>query len=275
MTPRTGLILLAIGCSLALGDVAPSRLPAARTTVTPAGGQESTATISIRGKSQTLHIYGTRGAQPVVVSSGDGGWIHLAPHVAEVLSRRGFFVVGFDSKAYLSSFTTKDGALTEADVPGDYRVVADFAAQGSTHRPILAGVSAGAGLSMLAATGATVKELVRGVIGIGLPEKNELGWRWRDMAIYITHGVPNEPLFSASAVVGRVAPLPLAAIHSTQDEFVPLDTLHAIFAKANEPKRLWTVKASNHAFSDNEREFDAALAEAVAWIAAQAAGTPK
>jgi type IV secretory pathway VirJ component len=28
------------------------------------------------------------------VSSGDGGWIHLAPHVAEVLAAKGFFVVG-------------------------------------------------------------------------------------------------------------------------------------------------------------------------------------
>ena len=34
------------------------------------------------------------------------------------------------------------------------------------------------------------------------------------MGIYFSHGVPNEPLFNASAVVGRVAPTPLAAIHA-------------------------------------------------------------
>jgi fermentation-respiration switch protein FrsA (DUF1100 family) len=276
VTRRIGTVTGVIVCSLVLGGAVSAGRPGSRGDGTvPAGGQESTSTLSIRGKAQTLHIYGARGGEPVVVSSGDGGWIHLAPHVAAVLSRRGFFVVGFDAKAYLSAFTTKDGTLTEADVPGDYRVLVDFAAQGSSHRPILAGVSEGAGLSVLAATGAAVKERVRGVIGIGLPEKNELGWRWRDMAIYITHGAPNEPLFSASAVVGRVAPIPLAAIHSIQDEFVPLETLHAVFAKANEPKRLWTIKASNHAFSDNEREFDAALAEAVAWIGAQAGTAPK
>lgn len=227
-------------------------------------------TVSIRGKAQSLRLYGSRGGQPVVVSSGDGGWIHLGPHVAEVLSSRGFFVVGFDCKTYLSSFTSKDGALTEADVPNDYRVLVDYAARGSQARPILIGVSEGAGLSVLAATGTAVKERVRGVIGIGLPEKNELGWRWRDMSIYITHGVPNEPLFNASAVVGRVAPMPLAAIHSTNDEFVPLETLKAVFDKANEPKRLWTIKASNHGFTDNLGAFDAALADAIAWIAAQA-----
>lgn len=262
MTRRIHTAILAVLSSLALG-VAGAPLV-----------QEGTATVTIRGKAQTVHLYGTRGADPIVVSSGDGGWIHLAPHVAEVLSKRGFFVVGFDAKAYLSSFTTKDGTLTEADVPGDYRALAEFAGQGSRQKPILAGVSEGAGLSVLAATGAAVKEKIRGVIGIGLPEKNELGWRWRDMTIYITHGVPNEPLFNASAVVGRVAPLPLAAIHSTQDEFVPLDSLHAILAKANEPKRLWTIKASNHAFSDNEREFDSALLEAIAWIGTQQQAAP-
>ncbi len=229
-------------------------------------GQESGATVSIRGKSQSVRLFGPRGGQPVVVSSGDGGWIHLAPHVADVLSKRGFFVVGFDAKAYLSSFTGRDSTLTEADVPGDYKLLADYAAQGSQVRPILIGVSEGAGLSVLAATGASVKERVRGVIGIGLPEKNELGWRWRDMSIYITHGVPNEPLFSASAVVGRLSPTPLAAIHSTNDEFVPLPTLQSIMEKAGEPKRVWTIKASNHGFSDNLGAFDAALLEAIEWI---------
>jgi fermentation-respiration switch protein FrsA (DUF1100 family) len=231
---------------------------------------QSDTTITIRGKSQPLRIYGARGGAPVVVSSGDGGWIHLAPHVAEVLGNRGFFVVGFDSRAYLSSFTSRDSTLSESDVPGDYQVLADYAAQGTKAAPILIGVSEGAGLSVLAATGAGVKERVRGVIGIGLPEKNELGWRWRDMSIYFTHGVPNEPLFSTSAVVGRVAPTPVAAIHSTSDEFVPLDTLRGIMEKAQEPKRLWTIKASNHGFTDNLREFDAALFEAISWIGQQA-----
>jgi fermentation-respiration switch protein FrsA (DUF1100 family) len=236
----------------------------------PAAGQQSEATLSMRGKAQALRIYGSRGGQPVVISSGDGGWIHLAPRVAEMLAARGFFVVGFDSKAYLSSFTTRDSTLAEADVPADYRLLAEYAAQGSRVAPILIGVSEGAGLSVLAATGPAVKELVRGVIGIGLPEKNELGWRWRDMSIYFTHGVPKEPLFNASAVVPRVAPTPLAAIHSTSDEFVPLATVQAIMEKAREPKRLWTIKASNHGFTDNFKDFDAALLEAIQWI-----GQPK
>ena len=112
------------------------------------------------------------------------------------------------------------------------------------------------------------------MIGLGLPDLNELGWRWRDSLIYLTHGAPNEPTFSTAAIVERVAPMPLAAIHSTHDEFVPLaGSAAACSTRANEPKRLWIVKAADHRFSDNLPEFDRRLLEAIAWIAAAAPQT--
>lgn len=238
----------------------------------PGSGSETTTTITIRGKSQTLHTFGSRGKQAVLVSSGDGGWTHLAPLIAKMLADRGFFVVGFDAKAYLSSFTTADATLTEADVPGDYGTVIDFAAAGSTGAPILVGVSEGAGLSVLAATRQDVKQKVGGVIAVGLPDKTELGWRWRDSIIYLTHAVPNEPTFSTASVVERVTPVPLVAIHSTSDEFVPLDTVKGIMARAKEPKQLWTITASDHRFSGKEGEFEARLLEALAWVTRQKPG---
>src|SRR5690349_17567235 len=70
------------------------------------GAQQMTDSVSIRGRAQTLHLYGRRGGPPVIVSSGDGGWMHLGPHVAEFLASRGFFVVGFDARAYLEGFTS-------------------------------------------------------------------------------------------------------------------------------------------------------------------------
>ena len=44
--------------------------------------------VAIRGHQQSLYIYGLPQGQPVIVSSGDGGWIHLGPHVAEFLATR-------------------------------------------------------------------------------------------------------------------------------------------------------------------------------------------
>ena len=43
----------------------------------------ATATVALRGHSQLVRLYGTRGNPPVIVSSGDGGWMHLGPRVAE------------------------------------------------------------------------------------------------------------------------------------------------------------------------------------------------
>jgi dienelactone hydrolase len=226
--------------------------------------------IDIRGHRQSVWTYGQRGGRPVIVSSGDGGWIHLAPHVAGFLASHGFFVVGFDAKAYLESFTSGQATLRAEDEPGDYKLVADFAAQGASEKPILIGVSEGAGLSVLAATDPRTKGAIAGVLGLGLPNTNELGWRWKDALIYVTHGVPKEPTFSTAAVVDRVSPLPLAAIHSTRDEFVPVAEIRKIIDAARPPKRLWLVEASDHRFSGSLPEFERRLLEALDWIASSA-----
>jgi len=222
--------------------------------------------IAIRGRPQQLHNYGTRGAAPVIVSSGDGGWIHLAPHVAEFLSSKGYFVVGFDAKTYLESFTTGKSTLRPQDEPGDYRLLANYAARGSVERPVLIGVSEGAGLSVLAATDPQTKSMISGVIALGLPDMNELGWRLKDSIIYLTHAVPNEPLFSVSAIVNKVAPVPLGAIHSTHDEFVPLAEVQRLIQTAAAPKKLWVINATDHRFTGSTNEFDQRLLEAMEWV---------
>src|SRR6266540_4113536 len=111
-----------------------------------AAAAPSTDSLDIRGERQTLHLYGTRGGPAAVVASGDGGWTHLAPYVAELLSGQGYFIVGLDSKAYLSSFTRGETTLGTADVPRDFADVLDYAARGASLRPVLIGVSEGAGL---------------------------------------------------------------------------------------------------------------------------------
>ena len=230
----------------------------------------SIARLDIRGRAQTLQIYGMPSPDIALLSSGDGGWVHLAPHVAEALAARGWYVVGFDAKSYLEGFTAGGKALSERDVQKDYARLIDFITPRDRDRPILIGVSEGAGLSVLAATNDAVKRRIQGVVGLGLPDISELGWRWRDMLIYVTHTVPNEPTFSAANVIGRLAPVPLAAIHSTHDEFVPPSEINRVMARAGEPKKLWMVEAADHRFSDNEGEFDRRLFEALTWIGAHA-----
>jgi dienelactone hydrolase len=238
----------------------------------PMGTQAAaTETLMIRGQSQTLRTYGVRGGDPVIVSSGDGGWIHLAPHIAETLAAHGCFVVGFDVKSYLEGFTSSRGTLQPEDVAGDYQTLIAAAARGASKKPVLIGVSEGAGLSILAAGDRRIHAGAAGVVGVGVPPTSELGWRWRDSLIYITHGVPNEPTFDTDPIIGRVAPLPLASIFSTHDEFISPDEAQQLVAHAADPKKLWLVSASDHGFTDNLGEFDARLLEALTWVRERAA----
>lgn len=268
-----GVSLLVLASTVARVDGAAADGPCAPASC--AQPQERTTTIDLRGHAQTLHLYGPADGIPVVVASGDGGWIHLGPHVAEVLAGRGYAVTGFDAKAYLSSFTSwSGGSLRPEDEPGDFQRLIAFAAHGTGRKVLLVGVSEGAGLSVLAATDPATRRLLRGVVGLGLGDVNELAWRWRDAIIYATKGNPREPSFSAASLVARMAPLPFAMIHSSRDEFVPVTEATAVMARAAEPKRLWIVQASNHRFSGNHPEFERTLLEALDWIHSQPAEMP-
>ena len=133
---------------------------------------------------------------------------------------------------------------------------------------MLVGVSEGAGLAVLAAADPAVKPAVLGVVGLGLPDQTELGWHFRDSLIYVTHKAPKEPGFSAAEAVARLAPLPLAQLHSTHDEYVPLEEARRVYERAGAPKRLWVIEASDHRFSNRATEFSARLIEAMDWVAA-------
>ncbi len=248
------------------------RLAAAAALLLPLATAASprTESFTLRGQRQTLHVYGAPGGPVAVLASGDGGWTHLAPDVADLLAGKGWLVVGLDSKAYLSSFTSGAATLRAEDVPRDFAALLDYAAPGAAARAtLLVGVSEGAGLAVLAAGDDAVKARISGVIVLGLPDKNELGWRFRDSMIYVTKGVPKEPLFSAADVMAKVAPVPVAALHSTRDEFAPVDEIKRVMDRAREPKRLWLIDAENHRFGGAEAELGRKLAEAIDWIGAQ------
>jgi len=222
--------------------------------------------VPVRGHVQSVHLYGVTNARPVIVSSGDGGWSHLGPHVARLLAAHGCFVVGFDVKAYLTNCTNGSTSLQNDDEPSDLRTISDYANQFSSSKPILIGMSEGAGLSVLAASDPITQRSIAGVIGIGLPDRNELGGRWRDSLIYLTHGIPKEPTFSAASLIGKVSPLPLALVHSTHDELVPLADAQRMIGLSGEPRKLWVVDAADHRFSDNLSEFDRSLLAAIDWV---------
>lgn len=222
-------------------------------------------TVILHGHPQRLHLYGPATGRPVIVASGDGGWVHLAPQLAEQLAARGWRVTGFDAKAYLSGGTSDGAALDVKDVRRDFGMLIELASE-SAAKPLLVGVSEGAGLSVLAAADPKIRDRISGVVTFGLGDANELGWRWRDSIIYLTKGVPNEPLFRAADFIAEVSPVPLALVWSTRDEFVTSRDQDRLAALAGTPTRVWKVHASDHRFSDNAAELDRTLVEVIEWI---------
>jgi hypothetical protein len=123
---------------------------------------------------------------------------------------------------------------------------------------------------VLAAAEPTLQPSLAGVLCLGLPNVNELGWRWKDQLIYLTKGVPNEPTFKAADYLARLGALPLAALHSTHDEFVPLEEVKRLMSPASPTRRLWIIEAPDHRFKGSEAEMHARVLEALAWIGAAA-----
>jgi alpha-beta hydrolase superfamily lysophospholipase len=227
-------------------------------------------TISLRGRTQYVYFYPATGAPvtespAILFAPGDGGWRGFAVVLAQRLASWGNDVYGLDTRQYLESFTGKV-ALTETDVTGDFRQLADRVAPGK-RRVTLLGWSEGAGLVVLAACAPDRMQKYAGLLTLGLGDRNLLGWSWRDDLAVLTRTEPREPAFSALSRMGGIAPLPLAMFQSVQDEFVTLDESRRLFEGAREPKNLIVIDARDHRFAGKQDELFARLKEMLQWLA--------
>jgi hypothetical protein len=220
------------------------------------------SSLDVRGRTLDLALQGQRGRPPVLLASGDGDAARLGAWTATFLATHGYFVVGIDAQRYLSAFTAEGGTLSPADVAGDFAVLIDFAGRGA--KPVLVGVSEGAGLAVLAAVDPAVKEAVRGVVAIGLRDRNELVWR-PDWILAAAPEAAKEPDFSVDAIVDRLAPLALAQL--TDAGGVPLAETRRLHDRAGEPKRMWVVDPGAPPSPDGAGDLARGILEAVSWVA--------
>lgn len=224
----------------------------------------------IRGQPQDVYFYPAQGApanaQKVLFLCGDGGWEGLSLSIAAEMAKAGYDVYGFDTKRYLESFTTDNGALKDTDVQQDLAQVAKWMQTRWRERVTLVGQSEGAGLAVLAAAAPNNQDVFNGVIALGLSSTAELGWSLRDDVTYITHADPNEPLVRATDYLPKVVPLPFCMIQSSVDQFITKQEVDALFATAQQPKLYKVVEAQNHSFAGNLDGFFQALREGLAWV---------
>jgi fermentation-respiration switch protein FrsA (DUF1100 family) len=247
---------------------------AAALLVAPLCGQAPGAgrnTVALRGQPQDLYCYPAQGltGRPlgkVLFLPGDGGWRGFAIDMAQTAASFGYDVCGWDTKRYLTGFTSGQTTLKATDVAGDARVIARWMTRGGSEAVTLAGWSEGAGLGLLAVAADENKKTFSGLVAIGLPDYAFLGWRWADNLTYLSKKDPTEPRFDTLPYMGKVAPRPLAMIHSSQDEYVSPEAAKKLYEAAAQPKRFFLIQARNHRYDGNREDFFRALREALQWI---------
>ena len=124
---------------------------------------------------------------------------------------QGYAVVGINVRQYLSSFTSRTGHVTTDQVPRDYAAIAQLLRDRHTlwEPVVVAGVSEGAALAVVAGADPANHAWVKGVLTMGLPPSAELAWRWTDITSWITKKDAAEPSFEPHAVHRRHLPDPV------------------------------------------------------------------
>jgi uncharacterized protein len=161
--------------------------------------------------------------------------------LAKALEERGTVVLRFNFRGVgRSTGSYGDGAGEEEDA----RAALDFMAARHPDLPLwLAGFSFGARVGLkVAGSDPRVSKLM----GAGLAIK----------------------MFDLSFLDQKTKPL--AVIQATDDEYGACAEIEAFVARLPEPKRLWLVEGATHLFPGKLDQLEAAAAEAIDWLEAQA-----
>lgn len=252
----------------------PAILAMAAATLLVAGSADAAMTrldVAVRGRTLSLAVYVPSGPPKgtVIMGSGDVGWVGLGVTMAEFLSGQGYVVAGVNVRQYLSAFTAGRTHLQPSEPPGDYAAfAAALRARQLLHDPvILSGMSEGAALAVLVASAPASHQWVHGVVTMGIPATAELAWRWTDFTSWITKTDAREPSFAPEEFIGGVSPVPLVMLQSRKDEYVSEADYRRMEAAAKTPRKLVLIDASNHRFTDRQKELQREYLAALAWIA--------
>ena len=231
----------------------------------PAGQGATVDTIRIAGQPLLVHRYapasGSRCA-PVLLLSGDGGWVLGVVQWAEALQADGHEVVGLDAARLVKLVGAEGLAGLVTDWPELARL--------TRTPPVVLGYSRGATLGLVLASraGSPPPVVLLGVDledhfdGPAVPAGLSPGLRHRGDYV-----VDLRPLFVDSARTARVA-----IVHGMRDRVVPYDAARPWFDRLSEPKRLSILPHSGHGFGDS-RTVLPAIRESLDWAAGETCRT--
>jgi hypothetical protein len=124
-------------------------------------------------------------------------------------------------------------------------------------------------MAIAAVAGSQSRNVIRGVLTLGLPATAALGWDWKATLATIARREPDQPSFRVKPLLGTVAPGRIWMIYGVHDEYTDPETERDLFQAASEPKRLLQIPGANHRFDGHQDELYRSLQEGLQWIAAE------
>jgi hypothetical protein len=277
-------LALLSGCSTL---PAPSPFPTPSASHARAAGSAApkafTTRVMLHGQPLELHLAATEpasAAAPIVLyASGDGGWFGAAVDMFKGIAGAGYPVVGFSSKAFLKIQRPHGGLVNAAQLAADYDAIVTHAraalGQSDASGVVLTGWSRGAAFSVLAASVPTERANLAGIIAIGLAPGEDLAAAVDDDAWDDDDGQSSETdrswRFDNYATIARLGPLACAVIQASHDNYLPAAAARKLFGPDTDRRRLYAIDARNHRFTGGKAAFDAALIDALHWIASTSA----
>ena len=259
-----------------------SGLPRPRTDVSvPA--RRFGATVLLHGSPLDLHLSAPLSAAAprllVVYASGDGGWFGAAVSMFDEIARTGYYTAGFSSRAFLKIKRPRGALVSAAQLAEEYgQIIAQARrALGLDANPdvVLSGWSRGAAFAVLVGAEPPAGDHVLGVVAIGLSQGEDLqvnGAGDETDEGQAPAGTGRWP-FDTYERIARVPSIPCAVIQSTHDDYLPSAGARGLFGPDTPLRRFYAVDARNHRFSGGQPSFDAALVDALGWIASRPGAT--
>ncbi|GGK67703.1 alpha/beta hydrolase [Nocardia camponoti] len=172
----------------------------------------------------------------LLYAHGNGGTIGDRVAIIALLTRAGFDVLAFDYRGFGKSAGSPTERGTYLDARAARQALLDHGAD--PNRLVYLGKSLG---------GAVMLELAQEFPPAALILMSTFS-SMRDAAKSVYPILPKPLIPNAYPSVDRIARthVPLLMLHGTDDELLPIDHAHRLFAAANEPKRIEVVAGAGH-----------------------------
>jgi len=239
--------------------------------------RESSTTVVLHGKPLELHVAAPQSSSTdrvvVLYASGDGGWRGAAVDMFQHIVTAGYNTIGFSSRAFLKLEHPRGVPMTTAQLAAEYAQILhrgrSLLGLAPSSRVIVTGWSRGAALAVLAASEPTARIDYLGVVAIGLSDSEDLAIDGPEDESDDGSATPGtrRGAFDTYARIARLAPLPCAVIQASRDNYLPADRARQLFGQDTPLRRFYTIDARNHRFSGGRAGFNAALLDAIHWIA--------